>query len=243
MIRAICQYLKEVIATKDYAEVVAGLAVPFEERDAKGKTITYPVDCGVLGADCTDGLYTALIPNSEKASLFYFEEVEAPKLIEVGTRLNRYQAIIRMVGWLNLDKLGLEPIANCQGCTHGTRIWNELLDLFPKGQNIGGDCKVVDLNVEMVRQMPTSFNPWQAYSVDNTSRNFLQLPHEAFGIELRCTWMVSPQCVERLTIGDPACGSETPIRRRYPKDFSCDELLNPTTGLTPEQVQCILDAQ
>lgn len=235
MIKAICAHLRDIIATRDYAQVIGGVVRPYESKAAKGKSFTYPVDCLVLGADCTDGDYTALLPDHDKDSLFFFEEISAPRVVERDGRHHSYRATVRLNGWINMDRLGLPKLQNCEGCTHGTRIINELITLFPKNQNIGGDCKIIGLSAEVDNVQSHKYDPWERYTVKKESR-YLMLPYEAFGVDLVLTWKIAPSCVESVTVGTAiGCGS-SPIRKKHPKDFTCEELQHPVTGLTAEQL-------
>src|SRR5690606_34936485 len=117
-----------------------------------------------------------------------------------------------------------------------TRIINELLQSFPKGENITGKCSLIDVRVEEVKRMPGKFNPWANYTLDQTVRQFLMLPYEAFGTELRVTWKANPNCAETIEQGEAIGCHSSPIRKKHPKDFSCEELQHEVTGLTEEQL-------
>lgn len=244
MLRAISIYLRDLIAARDYAEVVGGLVQAQERKVKAGKrelVQRIPVDCMVTGADCEDEFFTALVPNSEVGSIIFFEVVQAPEIVRVRGSWKFYVAQIRLVGWANLDKLGITKASNCDGCTVGSKIMADVEGLLPKSHTISGDCSISNLQIEKIREETT--NPFSKYSLDEKTRPYTMLPYEVFSMVLRCEWTVNPDCVASVTVGDAfGCNGPSPVRKKYPNQFTCDQLNDADNGLTDEQLEC-LDCQ
>lgn len=207
MNRTIAQYLKERITTKHYAEVVAGIVTPVKVTRA-GKIVTYAVDCGVEGQDCDDNgsnpQLQLLVPDKEKKSIFYFEDPSGVELVKVEGQWRHMRCTLILVGWLNLNALGLPSSDGCSGCTWSYRIYSDILKLLPKpGSNIGTDCPLVDVNVEFKRQLPRNSEVFTRYTFGEERLQFRLPPYDCFAIELSCTWRVNEKCIADIPQNDP----------------------------------------
>ena len=115
-INAILPKLQEL----DFVGNVSGLVIPISKItpicDDQGNEIgsvkdTFPVACSMTADDCfKQGKYELLVPDSRRDSIFYFEQLTGAKLVDIGVKGNalKFQANVRLVGWLNLRKLGIE---------------------------------------------------------------------------------------------------------------------------------------
>lgn len=226
MLRRIAADLRDVIAERDYAEVVAGLVRPLQraKENSKGarEVQVFPVDMSVYGAACTDGVYTALVPDDKRKSIFFFEEITGRRVIEQRGRMTHYSAGLLLIGWLNLDRLGLSQTDHAEGFRASTRIVEELRSLFPNGTTVDGECPMSDVHVEFVRDMPMSYDPWAKYSIQQSVRQYGMLPYECFAAEFTVTWKSSRECVEALQIADPfVCGGPAPAPKPIPDPDAC----------------------
>lgn len=205
MNRTIAQYLKDKIAERHYAGVVAGIVTPVRVKGADGKrTNTYAIDCGVIGQDCMDkeGL-TAIMPDTAKRSIFYFEDPSGVLLTKVEGRFRHFSSTLILVGWLNLPKLGLTSEDGCKGCTWGYRIYNDIISMLPAGENIGEECPMVDLEIQFTRQYPRSHEVFRRYTFGEEHRQFRLPPYDYFAIELTCKWRASERCVGQVPENPP----------------------------------------
>lgn len=230
MIRSIAASLRDVIAEHDVATgsgLVGGLVKTIRRRtqgkvEGQFKVQEIPVDCGVTGAECTDGAYSVMIPHSGRKSVFFFQETQGgTRRTKAGPRQWEFEATIRLIGWLNLDKLGLSQSDTCDGPRNSTRLWNEFLTLFPSQVDMPGACPLNDVTVEFVREAPSTESPWAAWpSLQEEVRQFLMLPYEHFIIELKVTWRANPACIQPIIVGEEyLCeGPAPPSRPSVPSD-------------------------
>lgn len=71
----------------------------------------FPVSCAVNQADCNNNqFYQALVPDSSKSSIVYWEVISG--MSDSGQQqstevIRRLQGTVRLVGWINKDRLGL----------------------------------------------------------------------------------------------------------------------------------------
>lgn len=202
MNRAIAHWIKGEIAVQHYAGVVAGIVTPVKVTKG-GKVNTYAIDCGVHGADCEDGDMSVIVPTATKKSIFYFEDTTPPELIEDGLR-QKFRCTLTLVGWINLQQLGLSPDDNCQGCSWSYKIYSHILTLLPKNPfSIGGSCPLSAVNITFRRQLPRTSEVFNRYTFGEEHRQFRILPYDFFAIELLCTWTVNPKCIGEIPANDP----------------------------------------
>ena len=114
MIHTIIEPIRTKLETLSFADRVAGLVIPVTQPTMKdGRKIgqiTYPVACDVTGARCwEDGKYFDLLPGDAFQSVLYFEQLSDTTLTgfkDSKDRIMVFEADVRLVGWLNLKKLG-----------------------------------------------------------------------------------------------------------------------------------------
>ena len=238
MIRRIGHEIAERIREKAWADRVAGIVVRHEYVDSKGKKLAVPVSCDVSGKDCTEAQLVQLLPDERRRSVIFIEDRSGARRIGDEGQWVKFQAILRIVGWINPKQMGL--VADCEGCGTAYKISQEIFELLPSRNTNIEDCNIVGLNFDHYGYEKTGENPWKGYGLDDTRRPLLLPPFDFFAMDLVCQWRVHSSCLGKVVVGDPSgCGAPTPIQRRYPKDFECEELTDPTTGLTEEQLDCL----
>ncbi len=203
MNRSIANYLKGLIAERHYAHVVAGVVTPVNVQRG-GKVVTYAVDCGVIGADCPETDMKVLAPDSSRRSIFYFEDTTPPEVVGIEGQFTNMRCVLTLVGWLNLQKLGLSADDGCSGCSWSYRVYNDILSQLPVNRfNIEGDCALSNVQVAFRRQLPRTAEVFQRYTFGQEYKQFRILPYDFFAIELLCTWRVNTRCVGTVPENEP----------------------------------------
>lgn len=235
MIRRIAHEIAERIRERPWADRVAGVVVPYTYKDATGKSISVPVSCDVTGLDCSEEQLVQLLPDVRRRSVIFIEDRSGARRIGDEGQMVKFQGVIRIVGWINPKEMGIVP--DCEGCGTAYKISQEIFGLLPNKNANLDDCNITRLNFDHYGYEKTGENPWKQYGLDEDRRKFTLPPFEVFAMDLVCQWFVHNSCLGQVTAGSPiGCDSQAPVRRRHPKDFTCEELLDATNGLTDEQL-------
>ena len=106
MTGALAAILRTYLQGLPFVDRLAGVVRTVTITGEDGKRKAFPVACNVTNADCTAGRYQDLVPDSSRKSVMYFEDG--------GTVLTgllkgdpQFRSTIRLIGWLNLKKMGL----------------------------------------------------------------------------------------------------------------------------------------
>lgn len=203
MNRAIANYLKQLIAERHYADIVAGIVMPVKVTK-NNKVLTYAIDCGVIGTSCKDGDLGVIMPDAKKRSIFYFEDTVPPEVVNVEGMYTSMRCTITLVGWLNLAKLGLDPSDGCGGCSWSYRIYTDILNQLPVARvNIGGTCPLTNVDIQFRRQVARTSDVFGRYTFGEEHRQFRVLPYDFFAIELLCSWRVNSKCLGVIPENEP----------------------------------------
>lgn len=224
---AIAELLKLRLASFTYVDKLGGLVRPITFQRA-GKNITIPVSITVDDPlACPDSTLLELVPNEAYRLIVYFEDrglTPNPSR----TRGMSYTSNIRLVCWVNTKKLGGDNSA-------GDRIMQEFLGSMRTGMYNEGPFAGIRHKVESIPQKGAGL--FSAYSYDAAVRQYLMWPFDAFAIDIATEFRLNPNCDIPIDPTNVACWTPpTTRRKRNPSEFTCEELLDPTTGLTAEQL-------
>lgn len=204
MTEHIINIIKANLTALPYVARFGGLAKPVTRMVQIADNVwareTFPVTCGVTAAQCwEDQKYLDLVPNDLYASIFYFEEITNTAFREAGGAKNAlltFETIIRLVGWLNLPKLGETA------CSVDWKMIPQII------KAMRGDYATISpvlngrvgLEVhQLVRKSPDIFSQ---YSYDNTVLGFLLYPFDYFAIDFRAVLQIPQGCFEDYTPGE-----------------------------------------
>lgn len=201
MIKELSLILKDRLTTLPFVDVLAGLVQVVEDNQ--------PVDAGPavrnrfpvsyitnLPDDCDTGKERQLIPDSSKKSIMYFEDFGS--IVGQAGRNGNIEVTtsIRLVGWLNRDKLTggkFDLIAGyCIAAICGR------LDI--RFQNMGIFKR---LTVKPTRFPPADASLFSRYTYDETVRQYLMPPFEVFGIDFQANYQVHPGCIDQVDFSEP----------------------------------------
>lgn len=181
MIGSILQILGEDIKALAWVERYGGLVKTYTNHNKQ----TFPISCEVSEADCrSDQRYQDLIPNDNKKSILYFEELGS--LTDQGkdnkhTKRRKFVSEVRLVGWLNLQSLGLTA------CNASDEAIRSLLPLLLKEDHIisGGLLDGGVLNTRISKIPPKQHE--QIFAKYNYAQNkaYWMYPYDFFAIDIK----------------------------------------------------------
>jgi hypothetical protein len=241
MIESIGHEIAERIREKPWADRVAGIVRLHEYPGPDNKPLRVPLSCDVTGKDCNETELSYLLPDQRRRSIIFIEDRTGSRRIGLDGQYIQFQSVIRVCGWINPILIGQET-PECNGCTSASRISREIYALLPNRNENLPACNVTRVNFQYYGLAPVEESPWKRYTLAPERVQYLMPPFQFFCMDLVCTWCVHEQCLCPVEVGDPSgCGAPPVVRRRFPKDFTCDELNDPVTGLTAEQRADCLD--
>jgi hypothetical protein len=229
---AIAELLKLRLQGFSYVEKLAGLvrSVSFERA---GKTIVLPVGADVQAPlQCGDAEILDLVPDERYGVIVFFED-RGLVPVKSRTRGLSWTSSLRLVCWVNTAKLGGDVNA-------GDKVMQQFLQAINHGPyNVDPFIGVRHRTTGVAAKGATIFG---AYTFPDSSRQYLLYPFDAFALEIATEFRVKAGCEPEVSGTDVACWTPpATMRRRHPRDFSCEELTDPTNGLTAEQLDDCLN--
>lgn len=205
MIAEICKVLKDRLefgGGLQFLDVYAGLVntVTYKDQDENGNPLTkrMPVSYHTNIEDCaTKSPERALIPDSTKKGIIYFEENGgASQIRRMAGGNTMWRAQLIAVVWLNRD--------NITGDTYGdltTKTRSEIITKM-KGEAITSPFLKIILNNTRVRQNPEIFSK---YSYDETVLQYLRPPFEYYALDIDVNFVVKGECLPEIEINPKQC--------------------------------------
>jgi hypothetical protein len=194
------------------------------------KPVTIPVSCTVNDPlACDSSTLADLLPDPKYRSVLFFEGDTVPRKIVRRAIGTSYESRLRLIVWLNCEKLG-------GACNCGDVPLMQLIDLLNKRIPDSSPFNRIVVSVE--GGGPTRGSEvFGKYTLDNKATQFLHYPFDYFALDITVSFMLIPGCSPESIAEDVACWTPpSNPRRKYPKDFTCDELTNTETGLTATQL-------
>lgn len=198
MNKPLCSILKVRIENLPFMDVVAGLVQTIEEEEftddnPTGKPVInrFPASYDVIRGDKCTGPIKDLIPDSTKKSITYFEDFGS---VFTGTNggLIGYNSRVRLICWLNRALLtGNDYTEITAACITG------LIEKL-QGRRFASVGEFIQLNVKPVQIQPQNKALFANYTYDQTQRQYLMPPFEFFGIDLLCSYKISPKCLDKI---------------------------------------------
>lgn len=227
---SIAELLKLRLQSFSYVEKLAGMVRPVTHERAGGK-VTIPVASNVEDVlQCGDSTLLDMVPDERYRAIVYFEDMGLAQ-VKSRTRGISWTSRLRLVCWLNTAKLG-------GGSTAGDQVAQQFMHalsshLYNSGPFIGVRHRITG--------MPTKGSSlFSQYAYPDSVRQYLMWPFDAFGIDIETEFRIKPGCEPEVNTTDGSCWTpDASLRRRHPREFSCEELLDATNGLTPAQITCV----
>jgi hypothetical protein len=201
------------------------------ERDVEGGTFRFPV--GILVEDalsCDDSEQRDMIPDAKYAAIVYFEDGGITSE-RSRTRGIAFTSRLRLICWVNTTKFGGDPFT-------ADKLAQNFSTTLKRGPYNTGPF--IGVRHGISGQPIRGFGLFGQYNYPQSARQYLAPPYDAFGLDLITEFRIKAGCEDQIPTGDADCWTPpTTARRRRPRDFSCEELLDPDTGLTDEQKGCV----
>jgi hypothetical protein len=209
MISTIITELKTKILTLGLTERFGGLVQPVTQ-DLDGNRFTFPISCDVSGKECFEtGKYADLVPNSSYKSVLYFEQIGDMGQPEyVGPKRNalKWSATLRLVGWLNLDKLGETDCAVTDQVVY--TIIDKVLENNGQYSITNAAFTNATMNVRMDRIVKKSPDIFRNYTYSEFVGN-LVYPFDYFAVDFDVDLIVPKSCIIAYTPSTPIACIET----------------------------------
>lgn len=184
----ISESLARCLSAKEYIGRAAGCVHEIREK-VNGVNKRYPASRVVFeNANervCEIGDYRDLIPNSNTASILYFDDLGAKLVNKLGRR-EMWKGELRLICWINTKKTEYTP----------EEILNDVLDNIPEDIPQTGRIHGGKIKVDYVE--PKRPSPFSKYTYDEERRQYLTHPYHYFSLRLHYT-----------TVGAKGCNSET----------------------------------
>lgn len=202
MIKSICRDLMGRLLSNGkipFIDIYSGLVqtVQFKETDGDGISTTkrYPVSYNVVGdAICTKFPEKAVIPDSSRKGIIYFEDVAGISTVrELSGDRFIYRLNLVMVVWLNRRKITGDDYANISPSAY--EIITEKLRVDKAGEN-----QIKNITFSRFRQDPNIF---AKYSYDETERQYLRPPYEYFAVDVSVNFLST--CQPEICINENNC--------------------------------------
>jgi hypothetical protein len=210
MNQAIANIIKARIEGLDFIDKIAGLTAVtyFDIKGADGNLVqkSFPIACCVTAADCKEGAYNDLMPNSEYKTVIYFED-GGISFNKSESNWKYYTSKLRLVCWINVAKILEEDCKNGTTCTLAAHLIAEIIRTLPAfAKNYPPFDFVYS---EVVDQVIRSNSIFAAYTYDEKHAQYLMYPYDYFALDIQTSFAI---CLKSTNIYHP-CDTDdiTPI--------------------------------
>ncbi len=203
MIGSALKYIGDDIEALDWVEVYGGLVQTVKIRQPDSNNDVYnifPISCDVSEEDCnTNQRYQDLIPNSNKRSIVYFEQLTGlvdRGGVRIGNSTNRFRRVytgtVRLVCWLNMQLLGVNE---CYGSDIYMRSLLKILYQDLNSNNFPDDSifKNGDIQIKVQQFVPKDYRVIFGKYNYLESTGYWMYPYDYFAIDLAIT-ITLPLC-------------------------------------------------
>lgn len=144
--------------------------------------------------DCEPNPTEALIPDVERASLFYFENIGPANVNDRSRGYTNFTAPIRLVAWLNPKKLGSPD------CSITTGIIGEILKVLDKPTFNANNISKIKIRPDKLKTGQDSRNAFNKYKYGSKFYNLLEFPFDHFCIDFFVDFSIHENCINLFTV-------------------------------------------
>jgi len=194
---AIATILGSYIDNLNFVERLASVVRPmtfFTGSEQNTIKKVYPIDCSASHKDCVTGKYTDLVPNSRYKSIHYFEDGGVAP-VNTTQRDWRFRSSLRLVGWINLKKLGKTD------CSVSAQAVLQLINALPSGRFNSGEYK--NIQITSIAEAPKSSAIFSKYTYDEAVTQYLMFPFDYYALDLTVEFTISKSCINDFDLGTP----------------------------------------
>jgi hypothetical protein len=195
MVKELAEILGMKLAPLPFIQVLAGLAQVVTQTDndgAGGMVVSrYPVSYNTnIPSNAEYTPERALIPDSSKASIVYFEDFGGTQ----GTNRGRFQTFtqrLRLVMWYNKEIL----FSSAEQYKHSNAVFMaKIIETLTKDRMFNYEVfKRVNISVASIP--PLDAGIFGRYSYDETTRQYLRPPFDFFAIDLAINFEIDGECI------------------------------------------------
>ena len=184
-----------------FVDVYAGLAqtVSYKDQDENGNLIIkkMPVSYDTNIEDCTVSPEKAVVPDSSKKGIIYFEENGgATQYKRLAGGFTMWTANLFLVCWLNRKLITGDDYSEI-----AAKAFTEIVAKL-KDESITNPFQKLTVEATRFSQEPSLFTK---YSYDVETMQYLRPPFEYFVITLRVNFMIRGNCLPAIVINPNNC--------------------------------------
>lgn len=199
-----------ILLAKDYVGKYGGLvrtvkdSRPSSLREGFVDAI-YPVSADVDSEDCwNNNRYKDLVPDGSKKSVFYIEDIDGLQFVGQAPISPRGSALafkgrVRLVGWLNLPKLGVTASE-----MSGLIGMDLLKSIDNKRGKVVSPFPTKEIKYTVERFDSKNINPFAKYTY-STNEALLFYPYDFVSLVIVVEAIVDKSCFEGIDIGEAVC--------------------------------------
>lgn len=193
MITEIGNILKSRIISQPYVDRIAGIVMTMIEEQVTDENTfikKFPVSCDISGEDCSESnsRYKDLIPNSNKKSVIYFEDLTGITFLSRERDNLLFQCSPRMIGWLNLTKLGRTE------CSISSLIVPDIIDKLITISPFN-TATFNRVSIKVNKQVPKTAQIFNKYTFLEKETQYLMYPYDYFALDLTVNFAVNKNCI------------------------------------------------
>lgn len=219
--------IKDLSFIDKYAGVVRPATKTDRDSDNKVVRKTFPIACNVIPTECDDGTYMELCPDSKKKSVVYLEDSPIAFLRREKNTFH-FRGRFDLVVWLNLPMLGKTD------CSVSSKVLMSIIAAFPDLPFHSGIFQ--SINISVLGQDQKTRNPFQKYSYDEATSQFLLYPFDYLVIPIQVDFAVNKKCLDSFEVEAPLACQPVPRDPLTIYDFCTDAIFD---RLTDEQKFCL----
>lgn len=202
MTNDLAEILKGKISGLPFMDRITGLVKTLTIRDTQengtSKVKSYPIACNVTANDCvSNGKYQDLVPSSKHKSVIYFEDTGGTQMTGIKGDLFNFRSTIRLVGWLNLKKMGL---TDCNWSS--TAVLQVMRELSQLTQPANYHDKYLHLKMTGMSEAVKSVDIFRRYTYDEPVSQYLIYPYDYFAIDITIEFSVNKNCIADAEMPD-----------------------------------------
>jgi len=204
MIYKIAELLRDEISSLNFVEVAAGLAKPHTIRnnttpaDADSPVmadIIIPLAYNDLGLVCEEGDLYALVPDTKKMSIVWWED-QGTELIREDTYYYHSRANLRCVAWWNLALID-------QSLTDASLLVANLIAAIPA--SLSSVDYLSQIQVMFTGEEISGASVLDAYNFDIPEDQITTFPYQVTGINFAVEFAFGKNCVDEVILNPASC--------------------------------------
>lgn len=208
MNKELSKILKDRIAADpkiNFLDVIAGLAQTVRYSEAvEGGTFVYksmPVAYDVIGSDsCQVSPERAIIPDSQKKGILYFEETGTNVSSYRKLKGGEYSSNLTLVCWVNKAQLGYDTTEEITAI-----LVSLLLDALVTNNNRDNVGSFIGIHITPTRINTQDNSVFNKYTYDEEATQYLRPPFEYFSIMINVTYKLNPNCLQPFELKNKLC--------------------------------------